>query len=53
MDYTKAHRWFAWHPVLAVDRSSSKPVTHIAFFRFVTRRAVSVGGVAIFSYEIS
>jgi hypothetical protein len=53
MDYTKPHRWFAWHPVLAIDRSSGKPVTRIAFLRFVTRRAVSVGGAALFGYEIA
>lgn len=53
MDYTTSHRWFAWHPVLVVDRRPEKPNVHYAFFRFVSRRAVSVNGAVLFAHEIS
>ena len=52
MDLTIPHSWFAWRPVLVVDRRPDQPNVHFAFFRTVTRRAVSVNGAVLFAYEI-
>lgn len=53
MNFSEPHRWFAWHPVLVIDRRADKPNVHFAFLRFVMRRAVSANGAVVFAHEIT
>lgn len=51
-DYTNGHKWFAWYPVLAEQKTSHGIVYVWVWLEVVERKIVRQAGLAVKSYIV-
>jgi hypothetical protein len=52
-DRVNAHKWFAWHPVVAVKKGPQGHTYHLVWLRQVQRKFVNAMGIGQWTYEIA